>query len=285
MPDTLVRIGAFSRRVGVSVELLRAWERRYGLPRPSRTGHGVRLYGEADERLVRSMRRALAQGIPAAEAARLAAEGEADAGASQPDGAGELGALHNRLRDALADLDDACAQEVLDRLFGAYSVDTALSEVILPYLADLGERWASDEIGVGEEHFASNLILGKLLSLARKWDEGHGPRALLACPPGEQHTIGLLSFGLALRGRGWLITYLGADTPYSAIAQVADAVRPAQVVLSSVRGETFAGNDGALAELAGRMPVALAGVGAAAGAVDGVAVFGGDPVSEAARLG
>jgi DNA-binding transcriptional MerR regulator len=283
MPDTLVRIGDFSRRVGVSVDLLRAWERRYGVPRPLRTGSGVRLYGARDERLVRVMRRALAAGVPAAEAARLAAHGNGES--PQAESGGELDALRNRLRDALADLDDACAQDVLDRLFGAFSLDTALSEVILPYLEDLGERWECHEIGVGDEHFASNLIHGRLLSLARKWDEGRGPRALLACPPGEQHTIGLLAFGLALRGRGWLITYLGADTPMGAVGQVAEAVKPAQVVLASVSRAPFAAQRSALAELAVRMPVAVGGAGAEAGAVEGVTVLAGDPVSEAARLG
>jgi MerR family transcriptional regulator, light-induced transcriptional regulator len=284
MSDTLLRIGAFSRRVGVSVELLRAWERRYGLPAPARSARGVRLYSAADERLVRSMRRAVARGVPAAEAARLAAQ-DRDGDAPAPSSGGELAALRDRLRDALADLDDACAQDVLDRLFGAFTVDAALAEVVLPYLEELGERWECGEIGVGDEHFASNLIHGRLLSLARKWDEGQGPRALLACPPGEQHTLGLLCFGLALRARGWLITYLGADTPTGAVAKVAEALKPAQVVLASVSPEMFAAERGALAELAARIPVALGGSGAGPAAVKGAAVLGGDPVTEAARLG
>ena len=53
----------------------------------------------------------------------------------------------------------------------------------------------------------------KLLGLARGWDGGAGPRALLACPNGELHDLGLICFGIALRGYGWRITYLGADTP------------------------------------------------------------------------
>jgi DNA-binding transcriptional MerR regulator len=283
MSDTLMRIGDFSRRVGVGAELLRAWERRYGLPRPTRTAQGVRLYSDDDERLVRAMRRALARGVPAAEAARLASAEEPPVAAGA--GGGELAVLGDRLRDALGRLDDAGAHDALDRLFGAYSVDTALSEVVLPYLVELGERWECHEIGVGDEHFASNLIHGRLLSLARKWDAGRGPRALLACPPGEQHTIGLVCFGLALRGHGWLITYLGADTPVGAVGQVADAVKPARVVLASVSADAFASERDAIAELAARMPVALGGAGAQHCAVDGAAVLPGDPVGEAARLG
>ena len=284
MADGYLPIGPFSRRVGVSADLLRAWERRYGIPRPLRTTNGRRLYNRDDAALVAAMRRGLARGLPAAEAARVAAS--APPAPPSPDGDGELRGLRTRLRDALTDFDDAQAQEALDRLFGGYTLDAALSQVILPYMRELGERWASDEIGVGHEHFASNLIHGRLLSYARKWDEGQGPLAVLACPSGELHTIGLLCFGLALRARGWRITYLGADTPVPSLLEVTDSLRPARVVLASVRSETYIGAAPVLADLARRVPVALAGTGAGAPAVAelGVEVLKGDPVTEAAGL-
>ena len=67
-----VRIGELSRRVGVTPEVLRAWERRYGILSPTRTDGGFRLYGEDDERRIRRMLQHLEQGLSAAEAARLA---------------------------------------------------------------------------------------------------------------------------------------------------------------------------------------------------------------------
>jgi DNA-binding transcriptional MerR regulator len=282
--DAYLEIGAFSERVGVSADLLRAWERRYGLPRPVRTPNGRRLYSRADEQIVKTMRRALAQGVRAAEAARLA-RGEAD-GTSDTAAAPELAALGSRLRAALDDLDDTRAQKELDHLFGTYSADTALAQVILPYLSELGERWACAELGVGDEHFASNLISGRLLGLARRWDDGDGQRALLACPPGEQHTMGLLCFGLALRMHGWRITYLGADTPTDAIAQVAESVLPAQIVLASVSRRVFRDAADQLTDLARRMPLAVAGAGAGPQIATalGARLLPSDPVTEAARL-
>ncbi|HXV03786.1 MAG TPA: MerR family transcriptional regulator, partial [Gaiellaceae bacterium] len=71
--DPQLRIGELSRRTGVAPELLRAWERRYGLLRPQRSEGGFRLYSGADERRVELMRRHLRRGLAAAEAARLAA--------------------------------------------------------------------------------------------------------------------------------------------------------------------------------------------------------------------
>jgi DNA-binding transcriptional MerR regulator len=283
--ESFMAIGEFSRRVGVSVDVLRAWERRYGLPRPSRATNGRRLYSRSDEHAVREMRRALARGIPAAEAARLAASAE-PAPAPPPSADGDLAVIRSRLADALTRFDDAGAQDELDRLFGAYSVDRALQAVVLPYLHELGDRWACNEIGVGHEHFAANLIHGRLLSLARKWDAGHGPRALLACPPGELHTIGLLSFGLALRMHGWRITFLGADTPIPVIAEIAGHIDPACVVLASLDPDTYRRADAAVAHLAARTRVAIGGTGATPrlAAQLGAEHLPADPVSEAAAV-
>ena len=64
------------------------------------------------------------------------------------------------------------------------------------------------ELSVAQEHFATELVTGRLRGLAREWDEGLGPRAVLACPSrsGERHDIGLLCCGLALHRRGWRVT-------------------------------------------------------------------------------
>jgi DNA-binding transcriptional MerR regulator len=73
MTEARLGIGALSERAAVSPDLLRAWEWRYGLLTPARTAGGFRLYSSADEERVRSMRRHLNAGVPAAEAARLGA--------------------------------------------------------------------------------------------------------------------------------------------------------------------------------------------------------------------
>ena len=70
--DGVLRIGELSKRSGVSPDLLRAWERRYGLLRPVRSAGGLRLYTLADVERVRVMRQHLADGLAASEAAALA---------------------------------------------------------------------------------------------------------------------------------------------------------------------------------------------------------------------
>lgn len=274
-----LRIGELSRRSGVSTELLRAWERRYGLLRPTRSEGGFRLYSPQDERRVALMRDHLERGLSAAQAARLTLD-EAERRTDEVP-AVERGA--ESLREALDALDETTAHAALDRLLADVSVETVLGEVVLPYLRELGDRWERGETSVGHEHFASNLLRGRLLGLARGWDRGIGPRALLACAPGEQHDLGLIVFGLALRERGWRITYLGPDTPLDTLADTARTVQPAAVVIAATTPERLAGTEASLRKVARSASLWIGGVAAspATGKKTGARHLDADPLAAA----
>ena len=278
----LLRIGELSKRTGVSPELLRAWERRYGLLQPQRSTGGLRLYREDDLERVLRMQRHLADGLAAAEAAALASESpnEAEAFGVDPTAARrDLGA-------ALEAFDEPYAQAVLDSLLSSTSLDSLLRDVVLPYLHELGERWQRGEASVAQEHFASAVLRGRLLGLARGWGRGFVPRALLACLPGEQHDLGLIAFGLALRARGWRIAYLGGDTPIESVSGAAHAVDPAFVVLSAVDPESFRRFVAELRALARVHRTCIGGAGAreAEATAIGATLLSGGPVEEADRL-
>jgi len=292
-----IRIGELSRRVGVSVELLRAWERRYNLLSPSRTTGGLRLYDAADERRVVRMLEHLAAGVSAAEAARLTRrELQEDAPAvvdmDRPsDGpapaAASVGDAGDQLRRALDRLDETSANVALDRLLSGFAAETVVREAVLPYLHELGDRWEqSGDTVIAQEHFASALLRGRLLGLARGWGGGYGPLALLACFPGDQHDLGLICFGLALRQNGWRITFLGPDTPLPTITGTARLLRPALVVMTAVvRPGRDALKDN-LASVGAHAPLALAGAGVKeSDAVAARARFlAGDPFTAAATI-
>ena len=278
-----LRIGELSRRTGVSVELLRAWERRYGLLSPSRTGGGFRLYGDDDERRVRRMLQHLEAGVSAGEAARLALDTSTNVDTTVEIRGQRASAA---LRQALDRFDEQSANEVLDQALAAFTLDTVVRDVVLPYLRELGERWVQGEASVAQEHFASSLLRGRLLGLARGWGSGVGPTALLACVPGEEHDLGLICFGLALRTRGWRITFLGADTPASSVAEAAGLLRPAIVVVNVVTSPVSAEAGEELKALAGSHRLAFAGAGADEAAADsvGAELLTGDPVAAAAHI-
>ena len=281
-----LRIGELSRRVGVSPELLRAWERRYGLLSPSRTAGGYRLYGEEDERRIRRMLDHLKKGVSAAEAARLAGVEQTERAPDHRVGAPTPRTLGGDLRRTLDELDDAGAHAALDVLLGAFPLETVLHDAVLPYLHELGERWERGEASVAQEHFASVLLRGRLLALARGWGSGGGPRALLACLPGNQHDLALICFGLALRGHGWRITFLGPDTPLATIAETARLLGPALIVVTAALPEHATDVKEGLSEVARVAPVAIAGGGASPTIAEivGARYLGQDPVTAAATV-
>jgi DNA-binding transcriptional MerR regulator len=284
-----LRIGVLSERAGVSAHVLRAWETRYGLFAPARSPGGFRLYSEEDLRRVRRMQGYLADGLSAAEAARAVLAGPAVPAAEDrleemPEG-GVSGANRAELRVALDALDERAAHVVLDQLFGALTIEAAIRDVLVPYLHELGERWADGEVSVGQEHFASNLIRSRLAAIAPGWGGGHGPRALLACPPGELHDIALLSFGLVLRRAGWRVVLLGADSPLDDIERTAEVLGPDLVMLSASDPARFDTIRPGLSQLARHRHVALAGAGASAelARAVGAEFVTDDPVTAAER--
>jgi DNA-binding transcriptional MerR regulator len=282
--DGALRIGELSKRTGVSPELLRAWERRYGLVRPTRSAGGLRLYSPADVERVRLMRRHLAEGLAAAEAADLASR--AVVGQAADPAALHPAVVRGELADALDRFDEPAAQSILDRLLAAATVDTLLRDIVLPYLHELGERWTRGDASVAQEHFASGLLRGRLLGLARGWGQGVGPAAVLACLPGEQHDLGLIAFGLALRARGWRIVYLGADTPIETLEEVSRRLDPSLVALVAVSSDRVQPVVAKLRALAGRHQLALGGAAAVSDALElsGILELTGDPIAEAARV-
>ena len=284
MAEGHLRIGEVSRRVGVSPELLRAWELRYGLLQPSRSPGGFRLYSSADEERIKRMRAFQTQGLSAAEAARLALE--STAAAETPAGGGEVALDRTPLAHALERFDEPAAQEAFDRALSAVSIESLLRDLVIPYLHDLGERWEAGTTSVAQEHFASNFLRGRLLSLARGWGQGGGPLAILACAPGELHDLPLIAFGLALRAHGWRIAFLGPDTPLGTLADASAKLEPRLVVVSATSAARLARVRDELGTLARSTPLALAGAGATNALAESVKAdrLFEDPVTEAYRV-
>jgi DNA-binding transcriptional MerR regulator len=282
--DGLIRIGELSRRVSVSVDRLRAWERRYGLLKPARTPGGFRLYSHADEQRVRAMQQQLETGVSAAEAARMVLGAEARQRGGEPHTHFEH--LRHELGAAVRDFDTARAHAVVDRSFAEYGPNDAMRHVIFPYLHDVGEGWARARIDVGQEHFASNLLQGRLLSLLRGRNAAAGPVTLLACPPGELHSLGLIGFGIALRNRGWRTTYLGTDTPIATVQRIATELSPSLVVLAAMLPMRFADVETELRDLAANATLALAGAGAVPALAErvGAQLLDTDPITAGERI-
>lgn len=280
-----LRIGELARRTGVTPEVLRAWELRYELLHPARSEGGFRLYSDEDERRVRRTTALIADGLSAAQAARLAlAEGAEEVGEA-PGVEPVVAELAGELAAALDSLDGEAAHAAFDRMLAVLSVEAVMRQILLPYLRELGERWEAGQATVAQEHFASSLIRGRLLGLARGWGAGEGPRVALACPSGERHDIGLVMFGIAIARRGWRVAFFGADTPAATLQETIRGFQPALIVLSVATPARVRSNAAAIRGLGSIAPVAIGGrvTEREAVAVGGTALLD-DPITAARRV-
>lgn len=297
-PSQRWRIGVLAARVGVSETLLRAWELRYGLLSPTRTQAGYRLYGPEDERRVLAMQAAREQGVPAAQAAaeilaneRTRADGRAQPapGTAASRGSLDITGTRDELESAMLAFDAASMHDAIDRLLRTVSVETAIRDVLLPFMAQVGRGWETGDLDVADEHFASDLVRSRLAALAVGPGSRSGPVALLACPPGEWHDIALKAFEVVLLRAGWRTRFLGPDSPLASVEAAAAVIGPDLVVLAGAAPEVFRLGEADLAavrRLADGRTLALAGEGATPelAASWGAVHLAGDPVTAAGSL-
>ena len=170
------RIGEFADRVGVPAATLRAWERRYAVLQPDRTPAGYRMYTVADEERLAALLSHLRQGLSPARAAERVALTSTGAGDSR-----EPAAIVDQLMAAVAAYDDVGVATALDAAF-LLGIAPGLRDVLLPALVRIGEAWARDELTVGHEHFATNLIERRLAAESHGWERGSGPVIIGARP-------------------------------------------------------------------------------------------------------
>lgn len=292
------RIGVLATRVGVSETLLRAWEMRYGLLSPTRTQSGYRLYGPEDERRARAMQAARERGVPAAQAASeiLANERAHADGRDQPlpgtvatHGSLDVARTRAELEAAMLAYDVSSMHDTLDRLLRTVSVETAIRDVLLPFMARVGQGWESGDFDVADEHFASDLVRGRLAALAVGPGSRSGPLALLACPPDESHDIALKAFEVVLQRAGWRTRFLGPNTPLPSVEAAVEVLHPDLVVLAGAVPQVFRFSEddqAVVRRLADGRTLALAGAGASADLAEewDAILLAGDPVTAATSL-
>lgn len=227
-------IGVAAERTGLTTDLIRAWERRYGAVEPERDEAGQRLYSDADVERLRMLHRAteggraisqvvdlepgaLAELVRGDEAAR------ADRRMERP-GVEELLALARSL-------DGPALEVALRRALLVEGLAGFAEHVAAPLLRRVGEGWHAGAITPAQEHVASAAIT-RVLTTTRD-GRGTGPVAVIGTLSGERHEVGALMAAVAAELAGWRVVYLGADLPASELAAAAEATG-ARAVCASV---------------------------------------------------
>jgi DNA-binding transcriptional MerR regulator/methylmalonyl-CoA mutase cobalamin-binding subunit len=263
--QAMYNIKQAAARAGVSVPVLRAWERRYGIVRPGRSASGYRQFDDDTVARIRTMRGLVDAGwspsaaaaaildgrvavteSPSFEAAAPGARSRALTGdANRPGGEGVVDGsdradadrtadardLADRLVAAATALDARAVDAVLDELFSRGSFEQVADALLFPALQRLGDAWAAGVVSVAGEHLASNAVLRRLglaLDAAGSRTGGRG-RVIIGLPPGAHHELGALAFAVAARRAGLPVSYLGPDLPVDDWITAADGAAAAVV--------------------------------------------------------
>ena len=221
------RISTVSEALGIPIPTIRSWERRYGFPSPPRTGGRHRRSTPTEIAQLRAVRDRVTRG----ERANVAIGAVREEGAVLPPEGSALDAFA-----AAADaIDPIGVQQMLTDAEASLGPERAIAELALPGMRAIGLRWRAGEGDIAAEHLATETVRGWLASLARTALPAAGPPILLACAPGEHHTLGLEAFGVLLARRGFATRLLGADTPESSLLAAARTTRAGGVVLTAHR--------------------------------------------------
>lgn len=230
-------IAVVAERTGLSQDVLRIWERRYGAVRPQRAAGGRRLYSDADiERLgllhaATRAGRSIGQVAPMSTDALLALVGEdAEARARSVRtmiGTSDAAALVETALALTQSLNASALDERLRRGAAFVGLPAFVESVAAPLLRRIGEEWHAGRLSPAHEHLASSVLHDIIVETMRAFPRRDGaPGVLVATPAGERHTIGAALVGAAAAVAGWNVLYLGADLP---ARDIADAARVAGV--------------------------------------------------------
>lgn len=223
-PGDGLRIAQVERLTGVGAHTLRAWERRYGVPVPDRSGGRQRMYSLADVDVIRRMQSLSLQGV----ALRSAAQQALREAATRGEGVTAAQSNLARLLDALLNFDEARATAIWAEMIEGHDLRRVFEDVVTTVLRYIGDGWHEGRVTVGQEHFATAFVRGRLEVLARQVTPLPGaPAVVLACLEGERHELGLLMLTVLLRFQGLRTIYLGADVPHDALLRTIEDVQPA----------------------------------------------------------
>jgi MerR family transcriptional regulator, light-induced transcriptional regulator len=262
MAERTYRIHVAAELSGVRVELIRAWERRYGVLAPRRTPSGYRVYTDRDVALLRRLKQLTEEGVSIREAATMlphllaeldAARPARAAPAQEPSLAGVM-AWREEVLAAAEELNQRRVSEVLDEVLAALSPLRAYEEVLVPLQREVGERWRAGTFSVGQEHLVSQEVRARLVCLLHAAPGKGRHRAVLACFPDEQHEIGLLGAALRMRHAGMSVMLLGQRTPAAEVGRMASQLAVDLIGLSAVTDPGAQGFEDTLSRIREDLP-------------------------------
>ncbi len=250
-------VAIVARRLGVAAATLRTWDRRYGLGPSEHEAGAHRRYTLEDLARLETMRRMVNAGVPACDAARIAAEADisqlpqiqyiedlsnsvmAQSAISHSVNLESGTAIAKGLLRAASSLDAVACHAILSRSIQQRGVIKAWNEVISPVLVAVGEKWATSNRGIEVEHLLSDQITSVFSQMTNSLTEALNVRpVLLACSAEDLHSIPLYALSAALAEKRISSRNLGARVPHEALVSAMERIGPAAVLVWSQTPET-----------------------------------------------
>jgi methanogenic corrinoid protein MtbC1 len=245
-------IKSVMQKTDVQAVTIRAWERRYSLLEPKRASNGYRLYSDRDIALLSWVKQQVDSGLSISTVAGSLKEAiergdwpEAVLTTSGPVPVQRhigqnVSKLAEQFLTALLRVDEHMASEIFAEILGQVNLLELVETVLIPTLVEIGARWERGEISVAIEHFASNLIQGKIQAIYQSLPYHSGaPKVLVGCGPDELHALSPLLFATLLRDCGYRVEYLGPDIPLEDLLDYIAAEKPKMVVISATIGDSI----------------------------------------------
>jgi len=241
----IYNLKAVVRETGIKADTIRAWERRFNLPKPERTKGGHRRYSRSDINILRWLNAQLERGLSISSAVAqyrsLLDSGQdplltpsARPGSILSQTATSLQELREAWMEASLAFQETQAENALDQAFAHFPPDQVVLEFLLKGLAEIGQAWAEGRASVQQEHFASQLVVRRLETLiARSPGPTHRQKLLIALPHGEEHFIPSLTLDYLLRQRGYAVTNLGTNVPFDRVCDALNTIQPSLTILAA----------------------------------------------------
>ena len=233
----LHRIHRVAKLTGLSKDVIRVWERRFGVLKPTRGANRYRNYSDEDVALLRYLKEQLDAGGSIGDLARLGREELLNRlRAASPRASFIDNTFDRLLRELLSALDPFDRVMFEKRLNGAVAVvpfEEALHGILLPLQEQVGQLWHDGHVNVAIEHYVTKQIQQKIFSAMNQLPVAEfGAKVVVACPPGEEHDIAALAVAYRCRVRGCRVYYLGANVPVAALTKLCHEVEPDLTIVS-----------------------------------------------------
>jgi DNA-binding transcriptional MerR regulator/methylmalonyl-CoA mutase cobalamin-binding subunit len=245
-------IKAVSQATGLTVETLRAWERRYRVVVPQRDDMGRRVYRAEDVLRLRRLREATERGHPIGRLVRMDEVALANLlHEPEPRRQGAAAsAFVERVLDAARRFAPAECEQALTLAVSLMTPGRLIDEVLEPLLREVGERWHRGDFSIAQERLVSATVRKHIALILDTYDRTtRHPGIVFATLQGERHELGLLMSAMICASHGVKVHYLGPDLPAREIGRYALAVDAAVVALSVVLLDGIERVPGQLAEI------------------------------------